>query len=191
MLALVSPVAFLIWGWGFASGLPGLSDYIPRPIGLGALSFLSLIGIYMFVRIYRVLDLSRFFARKSALMLVLPCIVLMLLKFSSFSWVVSFVVSAIMFELFNRMKIPRWLGRIALFVAPSTFAIYLLHMTSGALGMMKRLEAYLYDQIGVPVWLSYLFTAAATYVACLLIDVLRRLALRLAQHFKSLLIVNV
>lgn len=133
VIALVSPIAFLIWGWGFVSGLPFFRDYLPRPIGLGGLSFLSLIGIYMFVRVYKVLDLSRFFARKSTMLLLLPCVVLMLLKFSSFSWIISFVVSAIMFELFKRLKVPEWLGRAALFVAPSTFAIYLLHMTGGGL----------------------------------------------------------
>ena len=131
----------------------------------------------MFAKAYRMLDLSRYFSSKKALLLLPVCAIPIFLGFSGFSLFPAFVVTVVLFEIFRRMTLPEWTEKWVLFVAPSCFAIYLLHMTEAGLRCMTRFEAWLCDEKSVPVVISYFIVAIVAYTACLGLDILRRLAL--------------
>lgn len=156
---------------------------MPCPTGLGGSTFLSLIAIYMFTKAYRTLDLSRYFSTKKALLLLPVCAIPILLGFSGSSLLPAFIVTAVFFEVFRRISLPWWMAKVVLFVSPSCFAIYLLHMTSAGLRYMNRFESWLCDEKSVPVVLSYFIVACVTYIACLGLDVVRRLVLHACGKF--------
>lgn len=84
------------------------------------------------------------------------------------------MVSAVVFERFRTMSVPSWLGKAAAFVAPSMFSVYLLHITGGGLKLMSQFETWMYEKVGVSLWLVFALTAIVTFILCIILDFVRR-----------------
>ena len=52
-IKLAMPLVLCAFGWSFATTLPVVREYIPKPVGLESYSFLTLIGAYCVARIWR------------------------------------------------------------------------------------------------------------------------------------------
>lgn len=79
------------------------------------------------------------------------------------------------------VRLPRWLSRLSLVVGPSTFAIFLLHhATRFGRPAYYALQSCLAERIGHHPMMILFFSAVIVYSACLLVDLCRRLVLRLA-----------
>jgi hypothetical protein len=145
---------------------------------MGSCTFLSLVGIYAAVRLYREFDVVRFCTPKYAMIALPVCLVLMYVGFWWYWWIPAFVVSCFAFEFFKRLKLPTFWEKMILFLAPSAFPVYLLHITHGGLSSMSCIERFLVEECGWAIQASFVATAAATFVACLAIDVVRRFAIK-------------
>ena len=172
VVRLAIPVLLLLWGWNFMIAVPVIRDYIPRPLGFGSCTFLSLVGCYMTARVYFLLDLGRFFTLRNAVIALPVVTVMMLCGLWYYWWIPAFIVSAFAFEAFSRMSAP-W----ASWLVPSVFPVYLLHMSKGGLALMTRFESFLHEDCDVPLWLCFAATAVSTYVVCIGVDFLRRLTM--------------
>ena len=179
IVRLAMPMVLLLWGWNFVVAVPVVRDYVPRPLGFGSCTFLSLVGCYVMARVYFLLGLGRFFTLRSAVIALPFVIVLMLCGLWYYWWIPAFFVSAFAFELFSRMSFP-----MATWLAPSVFSVYLLHMSKGGLALMTRFEQFIHVDCNVPLWLCFVATAIATYAVCIGVDLLRRAAL---HPFKGVL----
>jgi len=60
-MGFVWPVLILVFGWQFATAVPFLRRVIPSPDGLKGLSFVVLLGIYVFARAFRLMRWDRYF----------------------------------------------------------------------------------------------------------------------------------
>ena len=74
------------------------------------------------------------------------------------------------------VRVPGWLSKVCRYVGPSTFGIYLIH---DVMPVGKRLywipERYLYESLGWHPTACMVLSAIITFVACLMIDSVRRL----------------
>ncbi len=130
--------------------IPFVIDYLSRCIGLGfsiggfgSHTFVTMFYVYIFVRLYHVLEWN---VRRSILSVVfIAYITLFSLLYltnptKTFMEVVTpwgwyncplVVVSSMFFiELFLRAHPPKWLERVCVFMVPSVFSVYLIHEVS-------------------------------------------------------------
>ena len=74
------------------------------------------------------------------------------------------------------VRVPGWLSKVCSYVGPSTFGIYLIH---DVMPVGKHLywipERYLYESLGWHPTVCIVLSAIITFVACLMIDSVRRL----------------
>ena len=176
IVAMVLPILFLIYGWSFANGVPVIREWMPICKYLGGLNGVSLVGLYVFTLAYKELGLSRFCTRRSCLIALPICIVLMLVGLWSFAWIPSFVVTCFAFEGIKRVRFPTWLSKVAIFTAPSMFSVYLLHICN-CTHLMWSFEVYCVENLKMPLCIMFIATAIVTFVVCLAVDLVRRCAL--------------
>ena len=110
IVILSAPVLFAVYVWGVMCAIPYVRDWIPSPRGLGGCTFLSLVGIYVAVKLYKLLDLGRFCTIRNAIWMLPICVIAMSVGFWWYWWIPAFVVSCFAFEGFRRMKMPSTIG---------------------------------------------------------------------------------
>ena len=176
IIAMVLPILFLIYGWSFASGVPGIRDWMPICKYLGGRDGVSLVGLYVFTLAYKKFGLSKFCTLRNRLIAVPICIVAMLVGLWSFAWVPSFIVTCIAFEYVKGLRLPAWLAKASIFAAPSMFSVYLLHICN-CRHLMWSFEVYCVENLKMPLCTMYIATAIVTFVVCFAVDLARRCVL--------------
>lgn len=176
IVAIVFPILFLIYGWSFASGVPVIRDWMPICKYLGGGNGVSLVGLYIFTLAYKELGLSRYCTLRNSLIALPICAVLMLVGFWSFVWIPSFIVTCIVFEYVKKLTLPIWFGKVSIFLAPSMFSVYLLHICN-CKHLIWSFEVYCVDILKMPLYVMFAVTAIVTFVVSLAVDLLRRFAL--------------
>ncbi len=173
--ATLAPFGLLAFGWSFGTGLPGLGPLLPRTAGLGSYTGLSLLATYTMARLCRVLDVGRFFTWRRALTALAALWFCTGIGLGEYASPFAVALAGTCFLIFARVPWPRWLGRAALVLSPSMFAVYLLHCNGLGFELMTRLEDRLADVQGWPLAAAYLAVAATAFCACVAVDVPRRL----------------
>ena len=176
IVAMVLPIVFLIYGWSFAAGIPGVRDWMPVCKYLGGCNGVSLVGLYVFTLAYKKFELSRYCTARNSLMVLPICFGLMLAGLWSFAWVPSFIVTCIAFEYVKGLRLPDWLAKACIFAAPSMFSVYLLHICN-CTHLMWSFEVYCVENLKMPLCIMFIATAIVTFVVCLVVDLMRRCAL--------------
>ena len=181
-LCVVLPILMVAYVWMFLLAVPGVRDYIPQSRGVQGLSFISILPIYIMARFYQKFRVERFLTRRLAVVSFPICIGLFALGFWWYWWIPALVVTIITFKLFSQMKCPQTIGRIAAFLAPSMFSVYMLHFSVGGVQFMRSMELCLADSWGgVPTTLDVLMVTLITFVLCILADLPRRMLLYLLR----------
>lgn len=176
----ILPVLIAIFGWAFSARCPILNHYVPRPDGLSMYSAFTLLGIYVAARLARRLEWDQRLKQKVLLMAVFPLAAVcggLHLGFYNSPFAVAF--SGLLFLLFLKVKCP--LGRFALWLGPSMFSVYFLHMGSVTLGtgfMMKMADAMMPYCLDVR-FFSLAIAAFITFVGCIALDLPRRLLVKI------------
>ena len=190
VVEIVLPFIFLIYGWSFAAGLPWFRDWMPVCKYIGSLNGVSLVGLYVFTLAYRKLELNRFITFKSAVIVLPICVALMFAGFWSYAWIPSFIVTCFAFEFFKNIKLPLWLGNIFVFMAPSMFSIYLLHICN-CNHLMADFERYCIEDVGMPFYIMVVVVTFVTFFICLSVDLLRRCVLIPLRPLNGWLFANI
>jgi surface polysaccharide O-acyltransferase-like enzyme len=176
IVTMVLPIVFLIYGWSFAGGVPVVRDWMPICNYLGGCNGVSLVGLYVFTLAYKKLGLKKYCTFRNSLIVLPACILLMLVGFWSFAWIPSFIVTCIAFEYVKKLNLPIWLGKISIFIAPSMFSVYLLHICN-CTHLMASFERYCVEKVGMSLCIMFSVTAVLTFAVCLMVDLVRRFAL--------------
>lgn len=172
----VGCLLMLVFGWAFLTTVPVIGCYALRSAGVSDYSGLTLVGIYALARVIRTEDVAtRLSARMRALVFVVS-LMAVFCHLSSYASPFAFGLAAMAFLFVKGVSIPVWLGRIVLWMAPSMFAVFLIHSNCLGFGLMAKMEDMLCSA-GVPMELSLLLTGGITFVACFLMDCPRRIAL--------------
>lgn len=177
VLRVTLPILMVAYVWMFLLAVPGVRDYIPQSRGVQGLSFLSILPIYIAARFYQKFRLEKFITRRLTVVSLLSCIGLFVLGFWWYWWIPALVVTMITFKWFSQLKCSQMIGRIAVFLAPSMFSVYMLHFSGGGVRFMMDMELWLAGSWGVPMTLDALLVALITFVLCILVDLPRRMLL--------------
>lgn len=168
---MVLPALLLVYGWSYALGLPGIRSLpLPRDTSLGdpyGYSGMSLFGAYLAARVFKELDFESLLSTR-VLMIVLPfSFIPSLFGVSYYNSVFALIVACVTFTLFLRLPEMKTISRISAFLAPSMFAVYLLHV-SFDWEMIKRFGSCFSDSTrGVCLGLTI-------FLVCCVADLFRR-----------------
>lgn len=174
LIRIILPLFLLVCVWMFALCVPIVRDYLPKPRGLAGLSFLSIIPTYMAARIYRRFELDRIITRKFVLIALPICVTLFLCGLWWYWWIPALVVAMSLFKCFYRLRLPAFVGKFVLSLAPSMFAIYMLHFSGGGVRLMTYLQVTLIERYHIPITLSNLIVGLTTFGLCVVVDMFRR-----------------
>lgn len=174
--AVLIPLVLCAFGWSFATTLPVISVYTPRPIALTAYSFLTLIGVYVVARIMRELDgrsALPVFRRRSLFAVGGICLVAASIGLGDYNSPFALVLAGCAFQLARTLHMPEKLGALFIWLAPSMFSVYLIHSHGQAWGYLAAIEDALLAH-GLPLPLAYVMTAACVFAVCVVLDMPRR-----------------
>ena len=181
------PVMILgLWSWAidwrfhrvFEWILPQYDLGFGRTLGMGAFSPITLILCYIGARFCHKYQDSKIFKNKLlllAIMVVLIPFVSLGFGLSRYSSPFAFTIAACGFFLFKGIKLPNYIGKFFIFLAPSMLGVYLIHCTDIGLSFMSKCELYLIETHHYPRLISCFITAGAIFFLTLCCDMVRRL----------------
>lgn len=174
--AVLAPFGLLAFGWSFGNDLPVLGLLLPGTAGLGSYTGLSLLATYTAARLCRMVDVGRFFTWRRALMALVVLWFCTGIGMGEYASPFAVALAATCFLVFTRVPWPGWMGRVAVFLGPSMFTVYLLHSNRLGFDLMTRLEERWADIQGWPLPMVYFSVAAIVFCVCVALDLPRRLA---------------
>ena len=132
-IKIVLPIVVLVFGWNFIATEASvtLRTRLPAPVGFGSHTFLALVGIYAVGRFTRKW-LTGFIPsgwKLAAVCIGLMAIVALDPRLGRYYSPLAVLVAACWVMAFKDVKILAWADRVVRFVAPSLFAVYLLHVS--------------------------------------------------------------
>jgi len=180
-IKVVLPALLMVFGWSYAATtVPVLKEYLPSANGFGPTTVLTLFGIYLAARWFAV----------SGWLDKLPWKWLAIIGLigSAFSWIgfyhyhspFALMVAVAGFGLFYRLRLPKWLGSVCVFLSPSLFSVYLLHTTGVGLELMKRMASW-YSEVGC-VAVAY---ALLVFSVCIMLDMPRRSVVEMYMRLRG------
>lgn len=157
-----------IWAW--LAGIGHTKEFVFPVEGFATESPLTLIGIYMAARWFRVSGLECKMSSKAFAGIFVLGLPFASIGVANYNSPFAFVMAMSLFVLFKRhMKCGTW----SLAVAPSLFSIYMLHSTFAGQRLFIMAEDWLMSN-RIPVYSMYLLVAAAVFASCFILDTCRR-----------------
>jgi len=167
------PLLFLVWIWGFGLTLPWFETHLPKTNGLDAYGGLTLTAIYAAARICRAWRLDERLRTAWLLVALPPLLFLTGIGLGDYNSPFAFALAGVCFLLVARLKLPAVLGKVVVSLAPSMFAVYLLHTNELGLAAFKPLEAKLLSW-GLPIPCTWLAAALVVFITACAADLPRR-----------------
>lgn len=190
-MRIVFPIAVLVFGWSYCSGLAHTHfslQMIPRPAGFGCMTFLSLIGVYVVSRGLRVLEVDKRMSTRNLCGIVVSCGIFVSLHpaLSANNSIVSLLLGLSVLLLMQRAKVPLAVGRFVAWVAPGLFSVYCLHATNASMNKLAVLQDLVIGARGMDVitgTVGGIAVSLIVFFVCLIIDIPRRLLFYLSKKF--------
>lgn len=134
LVKLMLPIAFLLFGWSFCYEIGHLRPYVLHTDGLGSHTALTLIGVYLMARWFRVSEIENKITTKSLAfaLILLPMAAIGLAPYNS---IFAFIMAASCFLVFKRLKVD---GDWSLYLSPSMLSVYFLHSTRPGMLMIHN-----------------------------------------------------
>lgn len=176
------PLFVLCFIWSWPTSYNCTLGIVPRTAGLGHFSGLMMVGMYVAGRLMRFYDLEN----RLQLKFVVPCMLVLLvpafLKLGFYNSPVALGLALGSFILVRRIKVSGWIEKAVLFVSPSMFAVYILHVSPLGMNLAIPEGVKGFMSVGVDKWSSYLVVAVGIFAACVCIDLVRRIAIGVFSH---------
>ena len=174
MISYLLPLLILVFGWSYVCGSPVIHKLPwPQTAGMGSNTALTLLGVYAFGRICRVMRVDERLTIMHLLIVALICVPLVMIGFGNYHSIFSSVLAMAAFVWVSRMNMPKWLSRIILFVAPSMFSVYLMHSTKYGFDLIEMLQ----DRVQLPLVLNAIVMGVIVFLFCVAVDFVRRIIL--------------
>lgn len=179
----------IAFGWSFLVSLQPLQGFVPAADGLGSHTPLTLLGAYAVGRLYRLSKLEAWLTWRRLTIGFMCVAALLLLGFGYYASPASMALAVLAFAAFRRIRWPGWLGRAAVVLGPSMFAVYVLHDNPLGYAVIRDWTEWLVAtrRLFGPE-LAHIAVAAVIFVGCCVLDVPRRVLVRLAQPVLSRLL---
>ncbi len=185
LLAVAVPVLILIFGWSFLAIVPKVKDIIPYDRSFGTHNGLTLIGIYVAARVYRLLELENKLSRWGWIALWIVSGGVCACNFGKYNSPFALAFAASSFTLMKQWGESRgyrcwnWLGTVCVFLGPSMLSVYLLHVGGRTpfmgLGDLETNAAFAaLREHGFGVYGAVWGVIGLAFVSCIGIDLVRR-----------------
>ncbi|MGN0886205.1 MAG: hypothetical protein ACI4RT_04320 [Candidatus Spyradenecus sp.] len=181
-LPILLPPLAITFLWAFAQSIPRIGGIFPKTPGVDSYAGLTLFGIYTLARLWRLGDWDRFLVGPRLYMALGVLMMLSIGGFYAYASPVAALLSGCTFLLFRRIPWPDWIGRVALWLGPSMFAVYLLHCNRVILPAFEPLEQAVMNALHCPRLIAYPLATLPIFALCLAIDLPRRALLALTQR---------
>ena len=133
-LKIVLPIMILVFVWNFVSSEASvtLRTRLPAPDGFGSHTFLALAGIYVAGRFTRkwLLGVIPTGWKLATICALLMTVVSLDPRLGRYYSPIALVVAACWVTAFRNINVAATIARIVHFIAPSLFAVYLLHVSN-------------------------------------------------------------
>jgi len=139
---------FVVFVWSYLTQIPYVKDYVPRPIGFHAYSFLTLSGIYVCGRVLRK---GNILSGVSTAVLIVIALISFCVNWNGFGHyhsISALVFAATTFECFRRLNVVGFLAKAITLASPSMFAVYLIHTNEYSVQWLRNLEDALFGFVG-------------------------------------------
>lgn len=172
-LKMFIPLFAAIFVWGFAQSLPVIGKIVPQTSGLSNYSGFTLLGIYVLGRMYRKLRLDE---RMNILFVAVASIVLAILcsiGLNEYNSPSAALLAGACFYMISKVKLNKFVAKMVLVIAPSVFAIYLLHQP----GTFFSQRMFVIDCVnrGWNIYMIYAVCGVIAFCGSLIIDIPRRI----------------
>ena len=184
-LPILLPPLAVTFLWAFAQSLPRIGGLFPQTPGVTSYAGLTLLGVYTLARLWRLGDWDRFLTGARLYIAIAALMLLAIGGFYAYASPVAALLSGCYFLLFRRISWPKWIGRAALWLGPSMFAIYLLHCNHVILPYFETLEQAVMRTLHCPRLIAYPFATLFIFALCLTLDLPRRGLIALTQRLWS------
>ena len=168
---ILLPFIIVVFVWAFLAGIGHVKPYMFEVDGFATHSPLSLAGVYVVARYFKLREMENVFSSKMLIWALLGCAPLAMIGVANYNSPIALIMVAALFLLFKRyVKIGTWVNAIA----PSMFSVYMLHSTLAGLTLIGQAE----DLLMVKNWNVFaMFLVVALMVLCagVLLDAVRRL----------------
>lgn len=172
-LRLILPLLVAIFAWGFAPTLPKIGYLIPKTEGLANYSGLTLLGVYILGRLYRKLHLQERLNIRYVVFATVALAVLCALGLNEYNSPTAALLAGCCFFLFNGIKLNGFVSEVVNLLAPSVFAIYLLHQPGRLFSHYSFVKSWVDD--GWNVYATYVIAGGIAFFGSVIVDIPRRL----------------
>ena len=172
VLRLGLPILIIVYAWSYLCVIPWTKPYVPAPYGFAPLSFLTMIGVYVAARMFRILDLELKFRTRWLVAILLISACLVVVGFHHHNSIASLCFTACLFVLVKRHATFLSASNIVRVVSPTMFAVYLIH--SAPAGHWFR--CLLFERLVVSntnVYLCWIASAAVVFIVSVAIEMVR------------------
>jgi len=126
LLPIILPLVALVFGWSYCYDVGHLKPYVFPAEGLGAHSPLTLIGIYVLARWFKIMGVEQYLTNKRLLLAVIAAFPFSVVGLAPYNSPFAFVLAASFFVLVRRfVRCGNW----PVLLSPSMFCVYLIHVT--------------------------------------------------------------
>ncbi len=169
-------VLVFVWCWG-GSYMEKFGVHLPKPWGFGSYTYLMMSVVYVIGRLCRRFDCSAFLTPRRKTALLLGCAAATSVGLSGYVSPFAMGLAVAVFAVFKSIRWPTWIGRLAVFLGPSMFAVYLYHAENEGRDIVARLTNYFIEQGNTNIWVAQLLIAVILFGGCVVLDVCVRRSL--------------
>lgn len=169
----VAPLLIMIFIGAFLSHIPVIKNYIPQSAGITSLSCLMMSAVYVVARVIQLRGYERYLYCKWFLILALISIISCYLGFSHYASPFGMIVAVFLFAIVRKIQIPKMFHGVIIFIAPSMFAVYLIHQAVHGFSFVRegmQIAATFSSSAILQTFIASVFV----FITCLLVDLLRR-----------------
>lgn len=175
----ILPILVLCFVWSWLTSYNCTLGIIPRTAGLGHSSGIMMIGMYIIGRLIRIYEVDSKIPVSIAVVVGVCMFALSCFRLGFYNSPVAVCLSICTFTLVKRIDIHNILSKIIFFIAPSMFAVYLLHVTPIWNSYVIPSSVKWIISLGFNKWIAYFVVSIVIFWSCVLIDLPRRLLWRL------------
>jgi len=175
---LLLPFFMVVFGWAFLSSVGHIKSYVFDVEGFATHSPLSLAGVYVAARYFKLTGMENRFSSKLLLAVLMGCVPFAMIGLAPYNSPIALIMGAALFLLFKRhVKVGGWVN----VVAPSMFSVYMLHSTLAGLTLICKAEDCLMAR-NWNVYAMFLVVSLLVFVSGVLVDAVRRLGVRICAR---------
>lgn len=124
------PFLAMVWIWGFGRTLPYGTQVLPKTDGLEAYGGITLLGIYAAARAVKASGIVEK-VKSWHLVIAIPMLwVATGIGFGDYNSPFAFGLALAMFLVFKKVRIPQFVGSIAIWLGPSMFSVFFLFIVT-------------------------------------------------------------